>query len=118
MLPQHLPEKKKMYLLTVFLELAYKRCSTEINFRFLPQILPANSRTIPGIGFSTYTSIAISQEQVSNSNLILSVDASKSYPKPIISPSMQDQLVWHYYCLSHAEIKATQKLLQQRYIFI
>ena len=72
----------------------------------------------PGLlDFPPNTSIVISQEPLSDSNLILHVDTSKGHPRPIIPPSMQDQLIWHYHCLSHAGIKATQKLLQQRYVF-
>ena len=42
---------------------------------------------------------------------------SKRYPRPKIPPSMHDQLIWHYHYLSHAGIKATQELLEQRYVF-
>ena len=45
------------------------------------------------------------------------VDVSQGHPRPIIPPSMKDQLIWHYHNLAHTGIKAKHKCIQQQYVF-
>ena len=70
------------------------------------------------LDFPPDSSISISEEPISDCDLSLFVDVSKGFPRPIIPPSMQDKLIWHYHNLAHTGIKATQKCIQQRYVFL
>ena len=67
--------------------------------------------------FPKGSTIVVSEEPIPNSNLVLYVDVSQGYPRPILPPSVQDQIIWHYHNLSHPGINATQKLIRQRYVF-
>ena len=69
------------------------------------------------LDFPPDSSIFVSEEPISDCDLSLFVDVSKGFPRPIIPPSMQDKLIWHYHNLAHTGIKATQKCIQQRYVF-
>ena len=62
-------------------------------------------------------SIFISRKPISDFNLTLIVDVNKGFPRPIIPPSLQDALIWHYHNLAHTDIKTTQRCIQQRYVF-
>ena len=69
------------------------------------------------LDFPPDSSISVSREPISYSNLTLIVDVSKGFPRPIIPPSLQNALIWHYHNLAHTGIKATQRCIQQRYVF-
>ena len=71
----------------------------------------------PDLSFPPNSSIVVQQEPIPNSDLAILVDVSQSHPRPILLTSLQDRVIWHYYYLSHPGIRATQKLVNQRYVF-
>ena len=71
----------------------------------------------PDLSFPPDSSIVVQEEPISNSNLILLVDVSQGYPRPILPPNLQDCIIWHYHNMSHPGIRATQRLVCQRYVF-
>ena len=67
--------------------------------------------------FPSNTTILLQKVTTPNSTLPLLIDTSTNPPRILLPPSLEHKIMQHYHTLGHLGIKATQRLIQSRFVF-